>query len=108
LDPFVCLTASPGAGVLRVAQRIHGANDFSHIALVAAVGEVVVEDLILGACSRNRIGDKGEPWGRPACGRPWTSDTCPLIWMVAVHIALVAAVGEVVVEDLILGACSRE
>lgn len=38
-----------GDGVLLVSQRIHGANDFSHVALVAALGEVVVEYLIRGA-----------------------------------------------------------
>ena len=34
---------------------------------------------------RNRIGDRGEPCGSPACGRLWTSDNCPLIWMFAVR-----------------------
>lgn len=34
---------------------------------------------------RKRIGDRGEPRGSPACGRLWASDTCPLIWMVAVR-----------------------
>jgi hypothetical protein len=34
---------------------------------------------------RNRIGDRGEPCGSPACGRLWSSDYCTLVWMFAVR-----------------------
>ncbi len=34
---------------------------------------------------RNRIGDRGEPYGNPACGKLRVLDVCPLTWIVAVR-----------------------
>ena len=34
---------------------------------------------------RNRIGDRGEPYGNPACGKLRVLDVCLLTWIVAVR-----------------------